>query len=83
MYVCLFGSPVFFMVEIYLLWIFRCNTSLLIDYCPNNGEHKYILIDVGKTFREQVIRWFTLYKIPQVDSVSFHLLYTFHSCINN
>lgn len=76
-YVCLFGSSTFFMVEIDLLWICRCNTSLLIDYCQNNGEHKYILIDVGKTFREQVIRWFTFYKIPQVDSVSFHLICTF------
>lgn len=48
---------------------YRCNTSLLIDYCQHDGEHKYILIDVGKTFREQVLRWFTLYKIPQVDSI--------------
>lgn len=48
---------------------YRCNTSLLIDFCQDNGEHSYILIDVGKTFREQVLRWFTLYKIPQVDSV--------------
>ncbi|XP_022847987.1 putative hydrolase C777.06c isoform X2 [Olea europaea var. sylvestris] len=46
---------------------YRCNTSLLIDYC--GGDHKYILIDVGKTFREQVLRWFTYHKIPQVDSV--------------
>ncbi|KAI5670996.1 hypothetical protein M9H77_11360 [Catharanthus roseus] len=48
---------------------YRCNTSLLIDYCENEAEHKYILIDVGKTFREQVLRWFTLHKIPQVDSI--------------
>ncbi|KAL2474979.1 Metallo-hydrolase/oxidoreductase superfamily protein [Abeliophyllum distichum] len=48
---------------------YRCNTSLLIDYCGCDGEHKYILIDVGKTFREQVLRWFTYHKIPQVDSV--------------
>ncbi|KAL3522772.1 hypothetical protein ACH5RR_015606 [Cinchona calisaya] len=48
---------------------YRCNTSLLIDYCKSDGGHKYILIDVGKTFREQVLRWFTLYKIPQVDSI--------------
>ncbi|KAK4779346.1 hypothetical protein SAY86_006874 [Trapa natans] len=48
---------------------YRCNTSLLIDYCQSSGKHKYILIDVGKTFREQVLRWFTLHKIPQVDSV--------------
>ncbi|KZV58273.1 hypothetical protein F511_01124 [Dorcoceras hygrometricum] len=48
---------------------YRCNTSLLIDYCGDAGEHKYILIDVGKTFREQVLRWFTFHKIPLVDSI--------------
>lgn len=48
----------------------RCNTSLLIDYRRSDGEHSYVLIDVGKTFREQVLRWFTRYKIPRVDSVS-------------
>ncbi|KAK3015757.1 hypothetical protein RJ639_005491, partial [Escallonia herrerae] len=48
---------------------YRCNTSLLIDYCGSDGEHKYILIDVGKTFREQVLRWFTFHKIPRVDSI--------------
>ncbi|KAI3965729.1 hypothetical protein MKX01_010686 [Papaver californicum] len=48
---------------------YRCNTSLLIDYCNGDGEHKYILIDVGKTFREQVLRWFTHHKIPRVDSI--------------
>ncbi|KAG6419354.1 hypothetical protein SASPL_121574 [Salvia splendens] len=34
---------------------YRCNTSLLIDYFGSEGKHKYILIDVGKTFREQII----------------------------
>ncbi|KAK6150089.1 hypothetical protein DH2020_017614 [Rehmannia glutinosa] len=48
---------------------YRCNTSLLIDYCDSEGKHKYILIDVGKTFREQVLRWFTFHKIPHVDSI--------------
>ncbi|XP_043699567.1 putative hydrolase C777.06c isoform X4 [Telopea speciosissima] len=48
---------------------YRCNTSLLIDYCHSDCEHKYKLIDVGKNFREQVIRWFTCHKIPQVDSI--------------
>jgi hypothetical protein len=48
----------------------RCNTSLLIDYCQDEGAHKYIIIDVGKTFREQVLRWFVRHKIPCVDSVS-------------
>lgn len=52
--------------------VHRCNTSLLIDYCRSDGDHRYILIDVGKTFREQVLRWFTRYKIPRVDSVSPH-----------
>lgn len=60
---------------------FRCNTSLLIDYCENerDDKHSYILIDVGKTFRDQVLRWFTFHKIPRVDSVSFHFfsLYVF------
>ncbi|GAB4840655.1 hypothetical protein Ancab_021422 [Ancistrocladus abbreviatus] len=48
---------------------YRCNTSLLIDYCQSNGNHSYILIDAGKTFREQVLRWFTFHKIPRVDSI--------------
>ncbi|KAK1278077.1 hypothetical protein QJS04_geneDACA022148 [Acorus gramineus] len=48
---------------------YRCNTCLLVDYCGSDGEHSYILIDVGKTFREQVLRWFTHHKIPRVDSI--------------
>jgi len=41
----------------------------LIDYCRDEGAHKYIIIDVGKTFREQVLRWFVRHKIPCVDSI--------------
>nr|KJB66971.1 hypothetical protein B456_010G168300 [Gossypium raimondii] len=48
---------------------YRCNTSLLIDYCSSDGIRNYIIIDVGKTFREQVLRWFTFHKIPRVDSI--------------
>ncbi|XP_074269599.1 putative hydrolase C777.06c [Silene latifolia] len=48
---------------------YRGNTSLLIDHLQSNGEHSYILIDVGKTFREAALRWFTFHKIPRVDSV--------------
>ncbi|KAL4368939.1 hypothetical protein GQ457_05G027170 [Hibiscus cannabinus] len=48
---------------------YRCNTSLLIDYCSVEGIHNYIIIDVGKTFREQVLRWFTFHKIPRIDSI--------------
>lgn len=55
----------------------RCNTSLLIDYCGSDGKHRYVLIDVGKTFREQVLRWFTFYKIPWIDSVSLLLMFSF------
>ncbi|XP_062184366.1 putative hydrolase C777.06c [Phragmites australis] len=48
---------------------YRLNTSLLIDYCHNDGTHKYTLIDVGKTFREQVLRWFVHHKVPSVDAI--------------
>ncbi|CAL5067625.1 unnamed protein product [Urochloa decumbens] len=48
---------------------YRLNTSLLIDYCHDDGTHKYILIDIGKTFREQVLRWFVHHKVPSVDSI--------------
>ena len=65
MYIC-----VHFLLLDLLLVSCRCNTSLLIDYCQDEGAHKYIIIDVGKTFREQVLRWFVRHKIPCVDSVS-------------
>ncbi|KAJ4768689.1 Metallo-hydrolase/oxidoreductase superfamily protein [Rhynchospora pubera] len=49
---------------------YRCNTSLLIDYLEDDGVSRcYILIDVGKCFREQVLRWFVRHKIPRVDSI--------------
>lgn len=48
---------------------YRCNTSLLVDYCHDDGTHRYILIDVGKTFREQVLRWFVHHEVPSIDSV--------------
>ncbi|KAG6756222.1 hypothetical protein POTOM_039647 [Populus tomentosa] len=49
---------------------YRCNTSLVIDhYSESDNAHSYILIDVGKTFREQVLRWFTLHNIPRIDSI--------------
>ncbi|WVZ94755.1 hypothetical protein U9M48_040617, partial [Paspalum notatum var. saurae] len=47
----------------------RCNTSLLIDYCQDEGAHKYIIIDVGKTFRGHVPRWFVRHKVPRVDTI--------------
>lgn len=48
---------------------YRCNTSMLIDYCGSGGNHNYILIDVGKTFRETVLRWFVHHRIPRIDSI--------------
>lgn len=53
-----------------LYYLYRCNTTLLIDCCQSDGKRNCILIDVGKTFREQVLRWFTFYRIPRLDSVS-------------
>jgi phosphoribosyl 1,2-cyclic phosphodiesterase len=48
---------------------YRCNPSLLIDYEQEDGHHKYILIDVGKDFKEQVLRWFLHYKVPWLDAI--------------
>eukprot|EP00252_Welwitschia_mirabilis_P013068 TRINITY_DN28892_c0_g1_i1.p1 TRINITY_DN28892_c0_g1~~TRINITY_DN28892_c0_g1_i1.p1 ORF type:complete len:314 (-),score=58.34 TRINITY_DN28892_c0_g1_i1:52-993(-) len=48
---------------------YRCNPSLLIDYVQPNGEHFFILIDVGKNFKEQVLRWFLRYRIPRIDAI--------------
>lgn len=48
---------------------YRCNPSLLIDYEQEDGNHNYILIDVGKDFKEQVFRWFLRYKIPRIDAI--------------
>ncbi|KAL2341086.1 hypothetical protein Fmac_009026 [Flemingia macrophylla] len=54
---------------------YRCNTSLLIDYCGGAGgggaagSRKFVLIDVGKTFRESVLRWFVSHRIPRIDSI--------------
>ncbi|CAL0308997.1 unnamed protein product [Lupinus luteus] len=48
---------------------YRCNTSLLIDYCESSGNHNYTMIDVGKSFREAVLRWFVPNQIPRIDSI--------------
>ncbi|KAI5078792.1 hypothetical protein GOP47_0006463 [Adiantum capillus-veneris] len=48
---------------------YRCNTSLLIKFVDESSQAKYIQIDAGKNFKEQVLRWFTSYQIPYVDAV--------------
>lgn len=48
---------------------YRCNPSLLIDHEEEDGNHHYILIDVGKDFKEQVFRWVLHYKIPRIDAI--------------
>ena len=52
----------------------------MIDYC-HDETHKYILIDIGKTFREQVLRWFVHHKVPSVDSVRFLTVHSFSKMI--
>lgn len=48
---------------------YRNNPSLLISKTMDNGEHKNIIIDVGKTFREGAIRWMPHLGIQSVDSI--------------
>jgi hypothetical protein len=50
-------------------WIERCNPSLLISFKHDDGQRRYIQIDAGKDFKEQVLRWFVPYKIPRLDAV--------------
>lgn len=45
---------------------YRCNPSILIKW---NKEKKNILIDMGKTFRESIIRWTPVYRIESIDAV--------------
>ncbi|MCO5608787.1 hypothetical protein L7F22_063003 [Adiantum nelumboides] len=48
---------------------YRCNTSLLIKYVDDSSRTSYIQIDAGKSFKEQVLRWFTLFQISHVDAL--------------
>jgi phosphoribosyl 1,2-cyclic phosphodiesterase len=48
----------------------RGNPSVLLKYFSSqHHDYRYIQIDVGKTFREAVLRWFPLYHIPRIDTV--------------
>lgn len=48
---------------------YRCNPSIIIKFLQPDGDFRYIQIDAGKCFREQVLRWFTRYKIPSMDAL--------------
>ena len=48
---------------------YRCNPSIMIRYRGFPDEEKNILVDVGKTFRESVIRWFPRHQVRSVDAV--------------
>ncbi|KAJ7297864.1 hypothetical protein O6H91_Y032400 [Diphasiastrum complanatum] len=47
----------------------RCNPSLLINYMREDGHRRFIQIDAGKSFKEQVLRWFPRYNIPRLDAL--------------
>ncbi|KAL3696528.1 hypothetical protein R1sor_010604 [Riccia sorocarpa] len=48
---------------------YRCNPSLLINYRHADGTRRYIQIDATKNFKEQVLRWFLIHKIPRLDAL--------------
>jgi phosphoribosyl 1,2-cyclic phosphodiesterase len=49
---------------------YRCNPSILIHHRDIiSQKHNNVLIDMGKTFRESVIRWFPPNHISSVDAV--------------
>ncbi|CAK9220290.1 unnamed protein product [Sphagnum troendelagicum] len=48
---------------------YRCNPSLVISFKHDDGQQRYIQIDAGKDFKEQVLRWFVPYKIPRLDAL--------------
>ncbi|CAN0271964.1 unnamed protein product, partial [Ectocarpus fasciculatus] len=48
---------------------YRCNPSILIRYRGGENPEKNIIIDVGKTFRESIIRWFPRHNVSSVDAI--------------
>eukprot|EP00850_Spirogloea_muscicola_P009851 SM000056S17969 [mRNA] locus=s56:337086:340299:- [translate_table: standard] len=48
----------------------RCNPSMLVDYVGGGGGRRArILVDAGKNFKEQVLRWFPPYGIRSIDAL--------------
>ncbi|EFJ29842.1 hypothetical protein SELMODRAFT_145906 [Selaginella moellendorffii] len=48
---------------------YRCNPSLLIKFLHGDGELRFIQIDAGKHFKEQVLRWYLPNKVPRLDAI--------------
>ncbi|KAJ1458510.1 beta-lactamase-like protein [Pelagophyceae sp. CCMP2097] len=46
----------------------RCNVGLLIR-CRTDAGWRHAQIDVGKTFRQSVLRWYKLFDVPSLDAV--------------
>ena len=49
---------------------YRCNPSIVIKYRHDGSSlSKNIIVDVGKTFRESLIRWFPKHEISYLDAI--------------
>ena len=48
---------------------YRCNPSMLVRYHKGTPEETSVIIDVGKTFRESIVRWFPQHNVTAVDAI--------------
>lgn len=48
---------------------YRGNPAMLIQYTGSDGEARNVQIDAGKTFRENLLRWYPRFGVPFVDAV--------------
>mmetsp|Transcript_37640 Transcript_37640/g.70356 ORF Transcript_37640/g.70356 Transcript_37640/m.70356 type:complete len:349 (+) Transcript_37640:34-1080(+) len=48
---------------------YRGNPGMLIQYAAADGGISNIQIDVGKTYRESLLRWYPVYRVPWIDAV--------------
>ena len=47
----------------------RGNVGILIRFAHPDGRQRHVQIDVGKTFREAVLRWYTAHGVGTLDAV--------------
>lgn len=48
---------------------YRGNPGMLIQYAAPDRRVRNIQIDVGKTYRESLLRWYPLFDVPWIDAV--------------